>query len=92
MNGNYVKCVFKAAQNIKENLDVKYGPTWHVIVGEGFSFDITYEVNKSVDTAREFFDHILLYLFTKIFFYLKLIFYIFKVYLCLRFTNLLCLT
>jgi dynein light chain 4 len=41
--------VFKAAQNIKENLDVKYGPTWHVIVGEGFSFDITYEVNKSVN-------------------------------------------
>jgi hypothetical protein len=34
----------QAAQNIKEALDLKYGPTWHVIVGEGFSLEITYEV------------------------------------------------
>ncbi|XP_023335664.1 dynein light chain 4, axonemal-like [Eurytemora carolleeae] len=33
-----------AAKMIKENLDIKYGPTWHVVVGEGFSFDLTYEV------------------------------------------------
>ena len=24
----------KAAQNIKESLDKKFGPTWHVCVGE----------------------------------------------------------
>lgn len=32
----------KAAQGIKEGLDKKFGPTWHAVVGEGFSYDITY--------------------------------------------------
>ena len=41
---NFLIWNFQAAQNIKELLDLKYGPTWHVIVGEGFSFEITYEV------------------------------------------------
>ncbi len=29
---------------IKEILDKKFGPSWHVIVGEGFGFEISYEV------------------------------------------------
>lgn len=34
-----------AANLIKEQLDKKFGPSWHVLVGEGFGFDISYEVN-----------------------------------------------
>ena len=29
---------------IKDTMDKKFGHTWHVIVGKGFSYDITYEV------------------------------------------------
>ena len=29
---------------IKDTMDKKFGPTWHVIVGKGFSYEITYEV------------------------------------------------
>ena len=32
----------KTAQSIKEGLDKKFGPSWHVVVGEGFGFNITY--------------------------------------------------
>ena len=32
------------AKMIKEILDKKFGPSWHVIVGEGFGFEISYEV------------------------------------------------
>ena len=32
------------AKMIKEILDRKFGPSWHVIVGEGFGFEISYEV------------------------------------------------
>ncbi|KAF6210420.1 hypothetical protein GE061_013526 [Apolygus lucorum] len=32
-----------AAKVIKDNLDVKFGPSWHAIVGEGFGFNISYE-------------------------------------------------
>ena len=35
---------FQCAQAIKELLDQRYGPSWHVVVGEGFGFDISYEV------------------------------------------------
>eukprot|EP00050_Salpingoeca_kvevrii_P006225 m.288120 g.288120 ORF g.288120 m.288120 type:complete len:100 (-) comp11904_c0_seq2:1526-1825(-) len=29
-----------AAKMVKEVLDKKLGPAWHVVIGEGFSFDI----------------------------------------------------
>ncbi len=31
---------------IKETLDKKLGPAWHVVVGEGFGFEITHEVKN----------------------------------------------
>eukprot|EP00976_Prorocentrum_cordatum_P002724 52889-Prorocentrum_minimum.AAC.3 len=34
----------KATQMIKEGMDKKFGAPWHVVIGEGFSFEITYEV------------------------------------------------
>ena len=27
-------------------MERKYGSTWHVVVGEGFGFDITYELKN----------------------------------------------
>ena len=30
-----------ATKSIKEGLDKKYGPDWHVIIGEGFAYDIS---------------------------------------------------
>jgi len=30
-----------ATKNIKEVLDKRYGPAWHVIMGEGFAYDIS---------------------------------------------------
>ena len=30
----------------QEVLDKKFGPSWHVIVGEGFGFEISYETKK----------------------------------------------
>ncbi|XP_014244341.1 dynein light chain 4, axonemal [Cimex lectularius] len=32
-----------AAKVIKDNLDQKFGPSWHAVVGEGFGFNISYE-------------------------------------------------
>lgn len=31
---------------IKDTMDKKYGSPWHVVVGQGFSYEITYEVIK----------------------------------------------
>lgn len=31
---------------IKENMDKRCGTTWHVIVGEGYGFEITHEVKS----------------------------------------------
>ena len=31
---------------IKEALDTRFGTTWHVVVGEGFGFDISYEISR----------------------------------------------
>ena len=31
---------------IKEALDKRFGTTWHVVVGEGFGFDISYEITR----------------------------------------------
>ena len=33
---------------IKESLDKKYGSSWHVVVGEGFGFDLSYEVRNTI--------------------------------------------
>lgn len=30
-----------ATKNIKETLDKKYGPAWHVVMGEGYAYDIS---------------------------------------------------
>jgi dynein light chain 4 len=29
---------------IKDQMDKKFGAPWHVVVGKGFSYEITYEV------------------------------------------------
>lgn len=34
-----------ASRLIKDTLDKQYGPQWHVVVGEGFSFDVTAQVS-----------------------------------------------
>lgn len=31
------------AQEIKKNLDERLGATWHIVVGESFSFDVEFE-------------------------------------------------
>ena len=36
----------QATQMIKEGMDKKFGAPWHVVIGEGFSFEITYEVKN----------------------------------------------
>ena len=33
----------KSTQMIKENLDKKFGAPWHVVLGEGFAYDIQFE-------------------------------------------------
>ena len=30
-----------AAKFIKEQMDRQFGPSWHCIIGEGFSFEVT---------------------------------------------------
>nr|VZI32965.1 unnamed protein product [Spirometra erinaceieuropaei] len=35
-----------AAQCLKDELDKKCGTTWHVVVGEGYGFEVTYELNS----------------------------------------------
>ena len=30
-----------ASKFIKENMDRQYGPSWHCIIGEGYSFEVT---------------------------------------------------
>ncbi|XP_061080483.1 dynein, axonemal, light chain 4a isoform X1 [Conger conger] len=32
-----------AAKMIKESMDKKFGSSWHVVIGEGFGFEITHE-------------------------------------------------
>ncbi|CAB1416076.1 unnamed protein product [Pleuronectes platessa] len=32
-----------AAKMIKESLDKKFGSSWHVVIGEGFGFEVTHE-------------------------------------------------
>ncbi|XP_041093882.1 dynein light chain 4, axonemal isoform X1 [Polyodon spathula] len=33
-----------AAKMIKESMDKKFGSSWHVVIGEGFGFEVTHEV------------------------------------------------
>ncbi|KAI9144324.1 hypothetical protein BKA69DRAFT_1056915 [Paraphysoderma sedebokerense] len=40
--GNYEA----AAKNVKEVMDKKCGTSWHVIIGEGFEFEITHEMKN----------------------------------------------
>ncbi|KAJ1517650.1 Dynein light chain 4, axonemal [Coelomomyces lativittatus] len=40
--GNYEA----AAKNVKELMDKKCGTSWHVVIGEGFEFEITYEMRN----------------------------------------------
>ncbi|XP_061495132.1 dynein axonemal light chain 4 isoform X2 [Rhineura floridana] len=35
-----------AAKMIKETMDKKFGSSWHVVIGEGFGFEITHEVGS----------------------------------------------
>ncbi|KAF4093299.1 hypothetical protein AMELA_G00000570 [Ameiurus melas] len=35
-----------AARMIKESMDKKFGSSWHVVIGEGFGFEITHEVKN----------------------------------------------
>eukprot|EP00095_Tigriopus_kingsejongensis_P002998 snap_masked-scaffold784_size97500-processed-gene-0.4 protein:Tk02998 transcript:snap_masked-scaffold784_size97500-processed-gene-0.4-mRNA-1 annotation:"hypothetical protein CAPTEDRAFT_157041" len=35
-----------AAKTIKESLDKKFGCSWHVVVGEGFGFEVSYEIKN----------------------------------------------
>ena len=35
-------------QLIKESLDKKFGTSWHVVVGRGFAYDVTYEVSTAL--------------------------------------------
>ena len=35
-----------AAKLIKESLDKRFGTSWHVVVGEGFGFEVSYELKN----------------------------------------------
>ncbi|CAD5116683.1 unnamed protein product [Dimorphilus gyrociliatus] len=35
-----------AAKMIKDTMDKKFGPSWHVVVGEGFGYEVTHEVKN----------------------------------------------
>lgn len=36
----------KCTQMIKDMMDKKFGAPWHVVVGKGFSYEITYEMRN----------------------------------------------
>lgn len=36
----------QAAKVIKETMDKKFGTYWHVVVGEGFGFEVSYETKN----------------------------------------------
>ena len=35
-----------AAKMIKDTMDKKFGASWHVVVGEGFGFEMTHEIKN----------------------------------------------
>lgn len=39
--------ILPVKQMIKDQMDKKFGSPWHVIVGKGFAYEITYEVSSS---------------------------------------------
>ncbi|XP_021039164.1 dynein light chain 4, axonemal isoform X1 [Mus caroli] len=41
-----------AAKMIKETMDKKFGSSWHVVIGEGFGFEITHEQPQSPSAPR----------------------------------------
>lgn len=42
--GNYEA----AARQIKESVDRKFGPSWHVVVGEGYGFEVTHQAGQMI--------------------------------------------
>ncbi|XP_038535764.1 dynein axonemal light chain 4 isoform X1 [Canis lupus baileyi] len=42
-----------AAKMIKETMDKKFGSSWHVVIGEGFGFEITHEDGERDATKDE---------------------------------------
>lgn len=41
-------CKKGAARYIKESMDKKFGASWHVCIGEGFGFDVTYQLRNLI--------------------------------------------
>lgn len=37
-----------ACKQIKEIMDKKFGATWHVILGEGFGFEVTHQKGNMI--------------------------------------------
>ena len=37
-----------ASKLIKENMDRQFGPSWHCIIGKGFSFEVTRQSNSTI--------------------------------------------
>lgn len=37
-----------AARSVKEQMDRKFGPSWHCIIGEGFGFQCTYQLRHMI--------------------------------------------
>eukprot|EP00118_Oscarella_pearsei_P025946 m.309089 g.309089 ORF g.309089 m.309089 type:complete len:116 (+) comp45475_c0_seq1:79-426(+) len=35
-----------ASKMIKETMDKKYGPAWHAVIGEGFGFEMSYDLKS----------------------------------------------
>ena len=43
---NLITSLQAAAKMVKEAMDKKFGASWHVVVGEGYGFEITHEVKN----------------------------------------------
>ena len=37
-----------ACKFIKEQMDRQFGPSWHCVIGEGFSFEVTRQQNSTI--------------------------------------------
>mmetsp|Transcript_16282 Transcript_16282/g.19515 ORF Transcript_16282/g.19515 Transcript_16282/m.19515 type:complete len:119 (+) Transcript_16282:41-397(+) len=47
--GNNAKLDYKtAAQQIKEQMDKKFGPCWHCIIGEAMGFSVTFNTGNMI--------------------------------------------
>lgn len=47
-HGHRTSLLQKAAQLIKDTMDKKFGSTWHVCIGEGFGFEVTYQARNLI--------------------------------------------